>query len=56
MLVDRERINKIGISLRDFVTFLVFFPAFTAGPIDRIEHFSGELNKPEEKDAKYGLC
>ena len=55
MLVDRERINKTDISLRDFVTFLVFFPAFTAGPIDRFEHFSAELNKPEEKDQNSDL-
>ena len=55
MLVDRKRINKTDISLRDFVTFLVFFPAFTAGPIDRFEHFSAELNKPEEKDQNSDL-
>jgi len=47
VLVDRERLKKINIPLRDFVTYLVFFPAFTAGPIDRIEHFYGELIKPE---------
>ena len=50
MLVDRDRINKNDVPLREFVTYLVFFPAFTAGPIDRFEHFSAELNKPEEKD------
>ena len=50
MLVDRERLKKFDTSLRNFVTFLVFFPAFTAGPIDRFEHFSAELNKPEEND------
>jgi alginate O-acetyltransferase complex protein AlgI len=49
ILVDRERIFKLGLSLRDFITYLIFFPAFTAGPIDRIEHFNIELNKPEEK-------
>ncbi len=47
ILVDRDRLKKINVSLRDFVTYLVFFPAFTAGPIDRIEHFNGELNKPD---------
>jgi len=50
MLVDRKRINNTGTSLMDFVTFLVFFPAFTAGPIDRYEYFSAELNRSEEKD------
>jgi D-alanyl-lipoteichoic acid acyltransferase DltB (MBOAT superfamily) len=48
VLVDRERLKKMNISLRDFVTYLIFFPAFSAGPIDRIERFHGELNKPEE--------
>ena len=31
------------VSLRDFVTFIVFFPALTAGPIDRIERFQPQL-------------
>jgi D-alanyl-lipoteichoic acid acyltransferase DltB (MBOAT superfamily) len=47
VLLDRDRLNKAKISLRDFVTYLVFFPAFTAGPIDRIERFHGELNNPK---------
>lgn len=47
-LVERERLNRIDISLRDFVTYLIFFPAFTAGPIDRLDRFASELNKPEE--------
>jgi len=50
ILVDRQRLNKGDITLRDFVTYLVFFPAFTAGPIDRFEHFSAELNKSDEND------
>ncbi|MDP2965667.1 MAG: MBOAT family O-acyltransferase [Pelolinea sp.] len=49
ILVDRERIKKLDLSLRDFVTYLIFFPAFTAGPIDRIERFSGELTKVDKK-------
>ena len=55
LLVDRERLNKNDIKLKDFVTFLVFFPAFTAGPIDRFEHFSAEINKPEENDRNSDL-
>ena len=49
ILVEIERVKKLDLSLRNFVTYLVFFPAFTAGPIDRIERFSGELNKVDEK-------
>ena len=47
VLVDREHIQKYNLPLRDFVTYLIFFPAFTAGPIDRIEHFNNEFNNPE---------
>ncbi len=55
LLADRERIKRTGASLRDFITFLFFFPAFTAGPIDRFERFSGELNKTEEQDKNSDL-
>ncbi len=55
MLIDRNRINKNAVPLREFLTYLVFFPAFTAGPIDRFEHFSAELNKSEEKDQNSDL-
>ncbi len=55
MLVERERINKTGISLRDFVTFLIFFPAFTAGPIDRYDHFFTEINQHNEKESNSDL-
>jgi D-alanyl-lipoteichoic acid acyltransferase DltB (MBOAT superfamily) len=33
-------------TLVEFVTYALFFPAFTAGPIDRLQHFVGELRKP----------
>lgn len=29
--------------LKDFILYVTFFPAFTAGPIDRLEHFQKEL-------------
>lgn len=48
ILVEREKVKKLSLSLRDFITYLIFFPAFTAGPIDRIERFSGELAKVDE--------
>jgi D-alanyl-lipoteichoic acid acyltransferase DltB (MBOAT superfamily) len=33
-----------AISLRDFYIYVVFFPAFTAGPIDRVERFIKDLS------------
>lgn len=32
-------------SLSEFITYAVFFPAYTAGPIDRSQHFIGELRQ-----------
>jgi alginate O-acetyltransferase complex protein AlgI len=31
--------------LGDFVTYAIFFPAFSAGPIDRSQHYIGELQQ-----------
>jgi len=47
IIIDREGVGRLELSLRDFITYIVFFPAFTSGPIDRIERFNGELNKVE---------
>ena len=33
-------------NLNEFVTYAIFFPAYTAGPIDRSQHFIKELNQP----------
>jgi alginate O-acetyltransferase complex protein AlgI len=42
-LIHTLRDRQIGIlpalSLREYVTYVIFFPAFTAGPIDRAERF-----------------
>jgi len=32
-------------TLSEFVTYGIFFPAYTAGPIDRSQHFIGELQR-----------
>jgi alginate O-acetyltransferase complex protein AlgI len=37
------RLPEIG--LRDYVTYVIFFPAFSAGPIDRVQHFTQELHQ-----------
>ena len=34
-------------SLSEFVTYAIFFPAYTAGPIDRSQHFIAELRRPQ---------
>ncbi len=38
-LRDRQTGKLPGLSLREYLTYLVFFPAYTAGPIDRAERF-----------------
>jgi len=43
----RDRVNGRlpEISLQEYVTYVIFFPAFSAGPIDRIQHFTQEIRK-----------
>ena len=36
---DRQQGRLPQLSLREYVTYIIFFPAFTAGPIDRAERF-----------------
>jgi alginate O-acetyltransferase complex protein AlgI len=43
VLRDRVAGRLPDVSLRDFVTYIVFFPALTAGPIERIERFAPQL-------------
>ena len=43
-LRDRQTGRLPVLSLQDYVTYVVFFPALTAGPIDRAERFVKELN------------
>ncbi|HNB51777.1 MAG TPA: MBOAT family O-acyltransferase [Anaerolineales bacterium] len=35
-----------ALPLDEFVTYALFFPAYTAGPIDRVQRFVGDLKKP----------
>lgn len=42
-LIDHQRVKEMGLSLREYITYIVFFPAFIAGPIDRIECFTKQL-------------
>ncbi|MBX3045864.1 MAG: MBOAT family protein [Anaerolineales bacterium] len=43
-LRDRAAGRLAHYSLRDFVTYIVFFPALTAGPIERVERFVPQLH------------
>jgi alginate O-acetyltransferase complex protein AlgI len=40
---DRQTGLLPALSLREYVTYVIFFPAYIAGPIDRAERFVGDL-------------
>jgi alginate O-acetyltransferase complex protein AlgI len=42
-LRDRQSGKLPALSLRDYATYVIFFPAYTAGPIDRAERFLKDL-------------
>ena len=46
VLRDRALGRLPAVSLREFVTYITFFPAFTAGPIDRVERFVKDSRAP----------
>jgi alginate O-acetyltransferase complex protein AlgI len=43
---DRQAGRLPAVSLAEYVTYVVFFPSLTAGPIDRIDRFIGDLRRP----------
>lgn len=43
---DRQMGRLPAVDLGEYITFVIFFPAFTAGPIDRIERFIQDLRRP----------
>jgi alginate O-acetyltransferase complex protein AlgI len=43
---DRQSGRLPVVSLAEYVIFIIFFPALTAGPIDRIERFVADLRRP----------
>jgi alginate O-acetyltransferase complex protein AlgI len=45
------RLPKEKLSLRDAITYALFFPAFTAGPIDRVQRFAPELQQAKPLDS-----
>lgn len=43
---DRQTGRLPVVSLREYMTYAVFFPAYTAGPIDRLDRFIKDLRSP----------
>jgi len=43
---DRQMRRLPSVDLGEYLTYVIFFPAFTAGPIDRIERFIKDLRAP----------
>ncbi|HET7144498.1 MAG TPA: MBOAT family O-acyltransferase [Anaerolineales bacterium] len=48
-LRDRQMGRLPAVDLAEYMTYVTFFPAFTAGPIDRIERFIQDLRRPANK-------
>jgi alginate O-acetyltransferase complex protein AlgI len=49
-LRDRQSGRLPAVNLREYLTYVVFFPAITAGPIDRIERFLKDLRQLPTRD------
>lgn len=47
-LRDQQSGKFIACSLEEFLTYTLFFPALTAGPIDRAQHFIPELGRQNQ--------
>jgi alginate O-acetyltransferase complex protein AlgI len=43
---DRRTGRLPAVDLSEYTSYVIFFPAFTAGPIDRIERFVQDLRQP----------
>jgi len=50
-LRDRQSGRLPAVSLQEFVIYVIFFPSFTAGPIDRLERFIKDLRKDQPLSA-----
>jgi alginate O-acetyltransferase complex protein AlgI len=48
-LRDRQSGRLPALSLQEYVSYVVFFPALTAGPIDRAERFSKDLRQSDNE-------
>ena len=45
-ILDRRAGRLPSVPLAEYVNYVIFFPSFTAGPIDRLERFTHDLNDP----------
>jgi D-alanyl-lipoteichoic acid acyltransferase DltB (MBOAT superfamily) len=45
---DKQAGRLPSVTLSEYITYIIFFPAFTAGPIDKIERFIKDLRQPFE--------
>ncbi len=46
---DRQSGKTIDVPFLNYLVYALFFPAYTAGPIDRLERFSKDLHRPAGK-------
>lgn len=49
-IIDRKAGRLPLVTLGEYVNYVIFFPTFTAGPIDRLERFTRNLNEPVSLD------
>lgn len=49
-ILDRKVGRLPSVPLGDYVNYVIFFPSFTAGPIDRLERFIQDLGRPVPLD------
>ncbi len=49
---DRQSGRLPPVSLAEYAVYAVFFPALTAGPIDRLERFVADLHRPRPLDSQ----
>lgn len=45
-VIDRKAGRLPAVTLAEYMNYVIFFPAFSAGPIDRFERFIRNLNQP----------
>jgi D-alanyl-lipoteichoic acid acyltransferase DltB (MBOAT superfamily) len=49
---DRQSGRLPPVPLGEYIVYVIFFPALSAGPIDRIERFSGDLRRIPQRTAE----
>ena len=49
-LRDRLSGRLPELTLQEYVIYIIFFPAYSAGPIDRVQRFVQDLHQPNQPD------